>query len=345
MTKIEVIRDYARRVASMEGFEIGDPLYVSEITFIPILQHEIPRAEREYLTLAEALEEGLCRITEKGTEVAHIIFENVSKSLPILIEEGDIFQGLGTQDRIAVGTIMVEPGAKVEISVKCVHAPHALHRGAAFGYSGKASRLMLNKLRHMKSETAKLGMAASTISQSEVWSTVSEEAAAEVVSDQTKYHEVVMARKTRSKERFKDLNFPENTVGITVVDSNGKLKAIEIHRSPRNFRLRKASILESIEATIQWEAQNKAPFTKAEETVKNLFKKLTTLEEDKDTHKQIEIDGLVINAEGISGEAFTTAFYSGICPECGKSKPRKKSCPTCGFEETVLEEVAYMSLM
>ncbi|MFX1512426.1 MAG: ARPP-1 family domain-containing protein [Promethearchaeota archaeon] len=343
MTKIEVIRDYARKVALMEGFEIGAPLHVSEVTFIPILKPEVPRDEREYLTLSEALDENLCRIIEKGTEIAYIVFESLSE-LPILIEEGEIFQGKGTQDRIAVGTTMVEPCAKVEISVKCVHAPHALHSGAVFGYSGKCSRSMLKELRQMKAKSAKLGLAASSISQSRVWSKVSEETASETVIDHTKYEEAIHARQRRVQNRFKDLEFPKDTIGFAAVTPDGKIGGLEVHRSPRNFRLRKDGILESLESSISWEPTGKGSSSEAQKTVQNTFKKLSELKEE-DALNQIEIDGLVINTESFSGEAFTTAFYSGICPECGDSKPRKKVCPACGFAESVMEELAYMSLL
>ncbi|MFX1512423.1 MAG: bL32 family ribosomal protein [Promethearchaeota archaeon] len=88
----------------------------------------------------------------------------------------------------------------------------------------------------------------------------------------------------------------------------------------------------------------KGPFAEARKTVQNMFKQMLELKEE-DALTQIEIDGLVINTEGITGEALTTAFYSGICPECGDPKPRKKVCPACGFEEKVMHELAYMSLM
>ena len=108
MTKIKSIKNFANQVLNMEGMEIGAPLFQEGISFVPIIKNEPPRAERDYLTLSEALDENLCKIIDKGTEVAHIVFENLS-NFPILIEEGEIFQGEGTQNRISIGTVMVEP--------------------------------------------------------------------------------------------------------------------------------------------------------------------------------------------------------------------------------------------
>ena len=76
-----------------------------------------------------------------------------------------------------------------------------------------------------------------------------------------------------------------------------------------------------------------------------MFEKISKLKKGKDTLRQIELDGLVINSEGLKGEAFTSVFYSAACPSCGKSKPRKQKCPSCGFLEEASEDFTYMSLL
>ena len=107
MSKTETIKKFATRVLNKDGLEISNPVFLDEVSFVPIIKHEIPQEERDYLTLSEAIENGVCKITDKGTEVAHIIFQNLGQ-IPILIEEGEIFLGQGTQDRICIGTVMVE---------------------------------------------------------------------------------------------------------------------------------------------------------------------------------------------------------------------------------------------
>ena len=168
MSKVDIIKKFAGEVLAAENMEIGNPLVMEEITFVPIIKHEIPREERDYLTLSEALEEGVCKIIDKGTEVTHIVFDNLG-NLPILIEEGEIFKGEGTQDRMSVATVMVEPTSHMEIGVKCVHAPHGLAAGEYFGYGGKASRGMLRELRTMKYANAMQDIPAFAISQGRVW--------------------------------------------------------------------------------------------------------------------------------------------------------------------------------
>jgi hypothetical protein len=325
--------------------EIGTPIILEEISFVPIIKQEIPQDQRDYLTLSEALDAGVCRIVDKGTEVAHILFENMG-DLPILIEEGEIFKGSGTQDRISVGTVMVQPGDVIEIAVKCVHAPHHLSAGAAFGYGGKASRGMLNEIRTLKYQNAMADVAASNIDQSRVWNKVSEEMEFEGnITDNSQYSQGVEERRKRAEKRSRKISFPKNTVGFVAINSKGDVKGIEVHRSPHNFKVRKDGIFESLEASISWKPSGKGPFKKPKAKVKGLFTKLSNLKEGTDVLKQIEVEGLVINSEGLTGEAFTSAFYSDVCPSCHKSKPRKKECPHCGALEDASEEVAYMSLL
>lgn len=345
MSKIDVVRKYAKQITDMDGMEIGTPIILDEISFVPIIKQEVPREDRDYLTLSEALENKVCKIIDKGTEVAHISFENLS-DLPILIEEGEIFKGSGTQDRISVATVMVQPREVIEVAVKCVHAPHHLSAGAAFGYGGKASRGMLNEIRTLKYQSAMIDVPASKIDQSRVWSKVSEEMETEQnITDTTQYSQGVEERRKRAENRSNKVIFPKNTVGFIVINPKGEIKGIEVHRSPHNFNVRKDGIFESLEASISWEPVGKGPFQNSKEKVKSLFEKLSNLKEGKDALKQVEVDGLVINTEGVTGEAFTSAFYSDVCPSCNESKPRKKECPHCGFMEDSTEELAYMSLL
>lgn len=342
MTNIETIKNFAAQVVMSQEIELGTPLIIDEISFIPIIKIKPPQQEREYLSLSEALEEGVCKIIDKGTEVSHIIFENTGE-LPILIEEGDIFQGRGTQDRISIGTVMVEPMTTVEIPVKCVHAPHHLSRGASFYYGGKASREMLHEMRDMKFKSAVKCAPVSRIDQSRVWNKVREENVKEGVSDKTKYMETVELRSGRARSRTKKLKFPTNTIGVDAVNADGEVKGLEIYRSPHNFNIRKNRIFESFDTNISWKPEGKGPFQDAQERVRKLFKRISELK-GKEALKQVEIGGLTINMGGVSGEAYTTTFYPDVCPKCEANKHRKKICPHCGFSEEKSEEVAYMSM-
>lgn len=345
MTNIAAIRNFATQVIEMDGYEIGTPVILEEISFVPIIKQEIPREERDYLTFSEACNENYCAIIDKGTEVNHILFKN-NCEFPILIEEGEIFLGQGTQDRICIGTIIVQPGKQAEIPVKCVHAPHHLRTGARFGYGGKASySSMMADLHSMKRAAAVHRAPVSTISQSRVWNNVmTETATEEEVSDQSKYTQAVEARRKRAKRRSSQINLPTNTIGLIVVDPEGNIKGVEIHRSPHNFAVRKDGIMEGLETDDLWKTTGKGSYSKAKEKVKTFFKNLSKIQEGKDAIRQVEVDGVVLNMAGIAGEVLTSKFYSAHCPECGAAKPRKKVCPHCGFEEEVSDEMAFMSM-
>lgn len=343
MTNIETIRKFAAQVVMSQEIELGSPLIIDEISFIPIVKVKPPQQEREYLSLSEALEEGVCKVIDKGTEVAHILIENTG-DLPILIEEGDIFQGRGTQDRICIGTVMVEPKTTVEIPVKCVHAPHHLSRGANFLYGGKASQEMMREMRDMKFKQAEYFEPVSRISQERVWSAVRKENVQAGIPDKTKYMMNIESRRGRARSRTKKLNFPTNTIGVAAVNADGEVKGLEIYRSPHNFKVRKNRIFESFDTHISWKPKGKGPFQDAQKPVINLFKKISELKEGEEARKQVEIDGLTINMAGIYGEAYTTTFYPNMCPKCNAKKHRKKVCPHCGFSEEKSEVIAYMSM-
>ena len=75
------------------------------------------------------------------------------------------------------------------------------------------------------------------------------------------------------------------------------------------------------------------------------FKKISELKEGKDVLNQMEVEGVVIQMEGISGEAYSNEFYSSKCPKCAVEKPRVKVCPECGTEEESDDEFTYMSML
>jgi len=348
MTKFDAILKFANQVIHSEGVVIGAPIVIDEILFVPIIKEGKPREERDYITLSEALDKNLCEITEKGTEIQHIVFLNKAE-VPILIEEGEIFLGQGTQDRICVSTVMVHPDSKIEVPVKCVHAPHMLSGGARFGYGGKGSRGMLEKMRSMKYFNANANIGASRINQSEVWENVASETASDnESSDKSQYTQTILGRMKTAFDRSESVTFPENTIGLAVVNQGGVIKGLEIHRSPHNFKVRKSGFFTSLEGQVRWnEGLSPISSETAKEKVLNLFKKFETMKEGKDIKKQIEVEGLVINMEdsGITGEVFSSRFYSDICPDCGAKKKRTSVCNSCGFREESEDEFAYMSLL
>ncbi|GAG61318.1 unnamed protein product, partial [marine sediment metagenome] len=143
---------------------------------------------------------------------------------------------------------------------------------------GKASRGMLNEMRSLKYSSAIMGRSASTINQSRIWNKVKEEMASEKgVKDQTKYTLGLNSRRKKVIKRSKQLNFPKNTIGIVVVDADGEIKGVEIHRSPNNFIVRKDVILESLETNVNWESTGKGAVSDAKDKAEIMIKKISKL--------------------------------------------------------------------
>ncbi len=339
MSQIEVIREFAENVLASEEFELGDPVSIENLTLVPILKKF--EEDKEYLTLGEALEKGVLEIIDKGDEIAHVIAINKGVT-PILLEEGDILTGLGTQDRLILGSMLLEPGKSYKVPVKCVHAPHPLTVGAGFGYGGSSPKKFTRTLRKYKSIMADVEHYVSEVDQSGIWSEVhdvtSEE---EEVKDKTRFSEAIEKKKERMLKRSKhiDEKFPIHTVGLLAIDEQEKIVGFEVHRVPSAFEAKKTNILASLEDEIK---ENITPITEEQAKRKSngFFQELSKIQ-SKDTQKQIEIEGLLLNLEEVSGEALLGKIYSNKCPKCGSPKPRVSECPECGWKEEVEDSLLY----
>jgi hypothetical protein len=123
--------------------------------------------ERHYLTLSEALEQGIVVVRETGN-VQELSIENVSKKATVFLNAGDIVKG-GRQDRTVRDDLVLPPqSGKVALTTFCVEHGRWSKRGgedaAAFSANSKVLSSRQQKL------AARYGS-----SQSEVWSGVAEQ--------------------------------------------------------------------------------------------------------------------------------------------------------------------------
>ncbi len=102
-------------------FSIETPIEYGSYSFVPITV-EKEHNTTDYLNAAEALETGDLVISEVGDAVESIIAKNNS-DLQILIEASEVLLGNGTQDRIMLESVILQPGEERRIACKCVHAP------------------------------------------------------------------------------------------------------------------------------------------------------------------------------------------------------------------------------
>lgn len=111
------MKETKRAMGILEGMEVGEPRTVAAVglTVVPLLSEG--DGVRGYITLDEAVKEGLVVIPESG-DVPKVIVE-VRGEKPVLVVEGDIVVG-GWQNRVVNISLLLEPGKSHTIPVSCV---------------------------------------------------------------------------------------------------------------------------------------------------------------------------------------------------------------------------------
>jgi hypothetical protein len=104
-----------------DGLEIRRPIRDGRLAVIPIVATR-PIEARPYLTLAAAMQQGVATIREIGRDqnfhVDTLELRNTSDQ-PLLVLSGElVIEGL--QDRVVANDVVIEPGAKQRIGVRCV---------------------------------------------------------------------------------------------------------------------------------------------------------------------------------------------------------------------------------
>ncbi len=93
--------------------------------YVPILteREDFPR---EYITVHEALEQGLVELQDSGRIDAAWVTNNARKS--VLFIAGMDVHAQGTQSRIIIGSHLVPPKTKVELPCRCTHDVHPIRQ-------------------------------------------------------------------------------------------------------------------------------------------------------------------------------------------------------------------------
>ena len=104
----------------LDSIAFGKKTHHGSLTMFPLRSEG--RGGLEYLTLAEALEAGLARVSEvsEGGSVPELRVAN-SAGMPVLIVDGEEMVG-AKQNRVANLTIMAPAKATITIPVSCVEA-------------------------------------------------------------------------------------------------------------------------------------------------------------------------------------------------------------------------------
>lgn len=213
--------------------EAGEPATYRNLTVVPVYFRQAKPAENaSYLTLDQALEEGVLEIREKdGGDVPWVVVSNRSDKR-IFIMGGEILSGC-KQDRIVARDVLIAPYRKrLLLPVYCVEAGRWHHvsgqfkseknlgtykmRGAAQSSSGNNQSKIWNKVAE---SNRRMGVSSDTGAYQDAFRT---EEVAKLVSD--------------VEQKFKDLPLLENdTVGV-VIGLGDRIIGFDIFSDPDLFQ-------------------------------------------------------------------------------------------------------------
>jgi hypothetical protein len=259
----------------------------------------------DYLNTAEALESGMLVLEETGDTVNIVLGRNIGDTV-ILIEEGEILAGDGTQNRIVVANTLVEPAEEVRIPVKCVHAPHPLSKGASFLTAGAGSIDFLSRIRLQKYQSIMTDVEhyrpEEAVSQEEVWSNIHRYCRNLGIEDRSDYNQAIESIRAKAKLMADELRheLPKATCGLLAINSEGEVVSFELYRRPGPFENRKGFI----EALIVEHADNETRKARFEGGIiaREFLKELKTATSEEVYSKEGH-PNLVIAFKGLHGEA------------------------------------------
>lgn len=214
---------------------VGRPVVQSPMAVFPVYR-KVNAKTMEYLTLDEATKRKTIRITEQGDgSVPEVSMKNRGK-LPIYIAAGEVILG-GKQDRMVSNDVLIEPGATMTVSVRCVE--HGRWSGGNKEFSSAGA---------MGGNRTKL--AVQFKGQSEVWQEVARQNAENSASSSTGSYrasldDAAIKRKLKNIARVILPGLEErNAVGM-IVAVNGEVFAIELFGTPMLFSKMKRKLLDS----------------------------------------------------------------------------------------------------
>jgi hypothetical protein len=302
-----MVRALAEEILHDTVFSLERPVNCEGLSFVPIVQNEPTEQEVEYINAAEAVEQGLLKLIEMGDAVNTIMAHNVGK-IPILIEEAEVLSASGSQDRIVVASVMLQPGEQKRIAVKCVHAPHGLHRGSSLAPGGAASYGLKESLRRQKycsiMTDVEHYVPETAVDQSVIWKRVKEYCKTAGTADPDKYTEALESLRKKAEGDAKHVakDLPEKTAGMIILDAKGELISFELYRNYRSFS-RRSGFIESVLMEYGKKTrtmEEEAAFAKAVQ----LLMQLKEINPD-EVITQEGSENLHLGAEFMKGEAIT----------------------------------------
>jgi len=160
---------------TFDNIAVGVPASFRNLTMFPLVSGK--NAERDYLTLDEALSQGVARVAEvsEGGNVPELCFLNEG-DMSVLLLDGEELIG-AKQDRVLNLSILAPAGKTITIPVSCVEAGRWRYRSRDFQSAGRSqyAKARAFKSDHVSMSLRREGTARSN--QSEIWNDLSAKSA------------------------------------------------------------------------------------------------------------------------------------------------------------------------
>jgi hypothetical protein len=159
---------------ALDGLQVGPRTTFKKLTVFPLLK--ATAVTPAYLTLAEALAEGLLRVTEVSRSGSVPELHVVNRSdRPVFLLDGEELIG-AKQNRVVNLSILVPAKTELNIPVSCVEMGRWAYRTPEFGASPQAM-YATGRAHKLERVTASLRGGARTGDQGEVWAGIAERSA------------------------------------------------------------------------------------------------------------------------------------------------------------------------
>ncbi len=301
-----MVRALADEILLDTVFSLDRPVSCEGLSFIPIVQKEPNEHDMEYINAAQAIEEGVLELTEMGDAVNTILAHNRG-TIPIVIEEAEVLSAPGSQDRMVVASVILQPGKRKRIPVKCVHAPHGLRRGIGLHTIGAASYGLRENMRVQKYSSIMTDVEhyvpETAVDQSVIWDRVKEYCKEVGTKDPDKYIEALETLRSKAEGDAKKVidGIPDRTSGLVILSAEGEFISFEMYRNHTSFSKRVGfieSILMEYGKKDTRTLEEEAAYAKAVQILMNL-KKI----KPEEVISQEGADNIHIGTEEMKGEA------------------------------------------
>ena len=238
--------------SSLAELKVGERTSFQNMDLFPLVDGE--KAPVAYLTLDEALAEGLAEVTEvsEGGSVPDLRFLNKGDQ-PVFLLDGEELIG-AKQNRVLNLSILAPAKESITIPVSCVEAGRWAHRSRAFESSPRAhfSQGRARKAASVSAALMERGVRSSD--QGEVWDDISLKAANMGAPSPTDAMSDIFEQYGKNVDQFVErFAAIEGQVGA-VFCINGEITAVELFDHPDTFakllaKLIRSYALDAIEAT------------------------------------------------------------------------------------------------